>query len=67
MNVTEKIMSKKYFIPLCTVIDADAQQIICGSNDLRMGYSNTVKATHHSEDPDEDVLVKQQSNWDTEW
>lgn len=66
MNVTGKIMSKKYFIPLCTVIDVDAQQIICGSDGPRMGYSKSEKATH-SGDPDEDVLVKRQSNWDTEW
>lgn len=65
MIVTDKIMDKIYVKPSCTAVDVDAQQIICES-DPKMGYSSQ-KATHHREDPDEDVLVKQQSNWDTEW
>lgn len=66
MNVTEKTMNKKYVKPLCKVVDVDAWQIICGSDNPKMEYSNTEKASH-SGIPEEDVLVKVQSCWESEW
>ena len=65
MNVTDKIMNKIYVKPSCTAIDVDAQQIICES-DPKMGFSSTKKATH-GQDPNGDVLVKEQSGWPTNW
>lgn len=64
MIVTDKIMNKIYVKPSCTAVEVDAQQIICESNP-KMGYSNQ-KATH-GQDPNGDVLVKEQSGWPTNW
>lgn len=66
MNITEKIMKKIYVLPLCKAIDVDAKQIICGSDTSKMEFTDTEKATH-SDNPEEDVLVRKQSRWDTEW
>lgn len=66
MNVTNRIMNKIYVKPSYAVYNMRTLQIICASATTKMEFSDTEKATHNV-DPDEDVLVKQQSNWDTEW
>lgn len=56
-------MSKMYIEPSCKYADIDIEQVICGSKEI--GYSND--AATHSDNPDEDVLVKQQSPWEDMW
>lgn len=57
-------MKKTYRIPANKVILLETGHVCEGS--IQMKISNGT-ATHHSDDPDQDVLVKGHSSWDDEW
>lgn len=58
-------MKKTYRIPANKVILLETGHVCEGS--IKMRISNDGTATHHLDDPDQDVLVKGRSSWDDEW
>lgn len=57
-------MKKTYRIPANKIILLETGHVCEGS--IQMKISNGT-ATHHSDDPDQEVLVKGRSSWDDEW
>lgn len=57
-------MKKTYRIPANKIIQLETSHVCEGS--IQMGISSS-KAAVHSEEPDQDVMVKAHSSWDDEW
>lgn len=56
-------MKKTYRIPANKIIQLETGHVCEGS--IQMGISS--KAAVHSDDSDQEVLVKGRSSWDDEW